>query len=357
MLNADGAGFVVGRQRVHVLLISPLTFSYHLSICKALRGMGHDVTWWDERASSNTGYKIALRLFPEWTVRWSEGTFLTKLKNLDASLITDVLVVKGEGLSPRVVSQIRHKLADASMGLYLWDGADNVHGVGKIAPKFDSVATFDPEDAKTFGWRYRPLFAHAASTSPSATPKARFDWCFIGTIHSDRHRVIHRLRRRSGETDRSFVYCFFQSPLVLFLRLLTDWTLWLAPRGTLSTVSMPASAVAQVVSESAAVLDIEHPRQRGFTMRTIETLLAGKKLVTTNRSIVNNDLYHPSRVHLINRQEPSIPTTFLAQPFEEIADDLKHQYSCEGWIAELLDMQVTAKAVRSRDAKANPFPK
>lgn len=329
--------------RGHVLLVSPLTFSYHVSISETLRLMGYAVTWWDERASSAILYKLFLRLFPSIAVRCFERSFLARLRQLDPISVTHVLVIKGEGLSRRVVLEMRATLASASMGLYLWDGAENVKGMSNIVSVFDSVATFDPVDAKTFGWTYRPLFGRNISAHEEIVSPPQFDWCFIGTIHSDRHRVIHRLRRRYGQTARSFVFGYFQSPLMLFVRRLGDWTLWLAPKGTLATKAMPAAEVAQHVERSRAVLDVEHPRQRGFTMRTIETLLAEKKLVTTNNYILGSNLFHPSRVVVINRTKPEIPAGFLDLPYLAVPDSLRNYYSCEGWVSDLLALQESAR--------------
>jgi hypothetical protein len=305
--------------------------------------MGYAVTWWDERASSATWYKLALRLFPAMTVRWSERSFLKRLHQLDPASITHVLVIKGEGLSRRVALKMRETLASASMGLYLWDGVENVKGVSKILTAFDSVATFDPLNAKNFGWTYRPLFGRNISAIKDNAASMQFDWCFIGTIHSDRHSVIHRLRQRCDLLSKNFVFCYFQSPLMLFMRRLLDWTLWLAPKGTLSTKPMSAADVAQVVECSMAVLDVEHPRQRGFTMRTIETLLAEKKLLTTNLHILDSDLYDPSRVCVINRTNPEIPAEFLDKSFLPVSASLRSYYSCEGWASELLSLQDAAK--------------
>lgn len=345
--NEDASG-ASAAHRGHVLLVSPRTFSYEISISETLRSMGYAVTWWDERASSATWYKLALRLFPAWTVRCSERWFLERLCRIDATSISHVLVIKGEGLSQGVALKMREVLSFASMGLYLWDGVENAKGVLNILPAFDSVATFDPVDAKTFGWTYRPLFWRNISVGKGVSGEALFDWCFIGTIHSDRHRVIHRLRQRDSQQGRSFVFAYFQSPLVLLMRWLGDWTLWCAPKGSLSTESMPAEEVAQKVVCSRAVLDVEHPRQRGFTMRTIETLLAGKKLVTTNKHILTSNLYHPSRVHVINRASPSIPVEFLEQPYLAVSDALRSYYSCEGWVSELLALQDAAKNSRNQ---------
>jgi hypothetical protein len=305
--------------------------------------MGYAVTWWDDRAQTSTWYKLAIRLLPTFTVRWSERAYLARLQQLDPISISHVLVVKGEGLSRRVVSEMRKTLVSASFGLYLWDGVANVKGVSTILSAFDSVATFDPVDANTFGWTFRPLFGRNISERQNTTPLATFDWCFIGTVHSDRHRVIHRLRQRYGRQARSFVFCYFPSPLILFARWLTDWTLWLAPKGTLSTQAMTATEVAQIVECSRSVLDVEHPRQRGLTMRTIETLLAEKKLMTTNQFILESTLFEPSRVVVINRSKPEIPVNFLDTPYVAIPESLRTYYSCEGWASELLALQDSAR--------------
>jgi hypothetical protein len=177
----------------HVLLVSPLSFSYHLSISETLKSMGFQVTWWDERASSATWYKFALRFFPAATARWSETTFLNRLDRLPVASITHVLVIKGEGLSARIVNEMRKRMASASFGLYLWDGVENVKGVMNIFRFFDSVATFDPVDSKTFGWTYRPLFGRSTKISNVTPASLEFDWCFVGTIHSDRHKVMQAL--------------------------------------------------------------------------------------------------------------------------------------------------------------------
>lgn len=333
-------------KRGHILLLCSSFFSYHILISATLRTMGYDVTLWDDRVSNATWYKLILRLCPNIVVRWSEHSFLNKLRQLDPTSITHVLVIRGEGLSRKVISAIREKLNSASMGLYLWDGIKNIKGVPNILSLFDSVATFDPIDAKNFDCTYRPLFSLNQYSSKNTNKPTKFDWCFIGTIHSDRHYIIHSLRR-CNQFSKCFVFGYFQSPLILFINMLMDWTLWLAPNGTLSTKPMPTVMVAEKIEDCVAVLDIEHPHQHGLTIRTIETLMAGKKLITTNKHILSSNLYHPSRVYVINRSKPDISADFFEQPYLPVPDALKNYYSCEVWLSELLELQDCAKNKRN----------
>lgn len=327
----------------HVLLLSPLTFSYHEVICTALRDLGHEVTWWNDRASDSAAYKIALRILPGLTRRASTKHYEDLLDKLELSAITDVLIIKGEGLSRAVIASIRARLPNASMGLYLWDGIENVPGVLNSVSLFDAVSTFDPEDAVKHGWRFRPLFARDAAVGAQPLAPARFDWCFIGTLHSDRHRVITALLQRTA-AGRSFVFGYLPGSLVFALRHLTDWSLWRAPKGSLSTKPMSARDIAAIVAQSRAVLDVEHPRQRGLTMRTIETLLAGKKLLTTNKLIVKSDLFDPSRVEVIDRRKPAVTAAFIGQPFKPVPQAIAAGYSCVAWIGQLLMHQRQARS-------------
>lgn len=337
----------------HVLLVSPLTFSYHETICDALRNSGHQVTWWNDRAGTGVLYKLALRVFPRITKHLSARHYLQLLRRLDQSAITDVLVIKGEGLSRSVLDAIRDALPQASMGLYLWDGLENVPGVLQLAEAFDSVSTFDPHDAATRGWFFRPLFARQIAVAPTrAIAPPKFDWCFVGTLHSDRHRVITALRKRTPK-GRSFVFGYLPGRLLYVLRHFADPTLWSAPKGSLSTHSMSAKDVAAIVSTSRAVLDIEHPRQRGLTMRTIETLLAGKKLVTTNILVTASDLFHPSRVQVIDRKHPTISQDFVDMPFLPVPEEIAATYSCAAWIRPLLRHQQEAQHAKRASGAVN----
>ncbi len=321
-------------KRAHVLLVCSPFFSYHEAIKSALVSLGFHVTWWNDRASDYTLNKVALRLLPNLVARLSTTHFLAKVDCLEADKITHVLVVKGESLSAEFVRRLRQRLSTARMILYLWDGIENARGANTIASLFDAVATFDPLDANRFGWRHRPLFARRDTQIAGPEVEPLFDWCFIGTLHSDRHRVIHRLRC-SDPGQRSFVFGYVPGKLMLVGRYVTDWTLWRAPEGSVSTYVMPADRVSAICQASRAVLDIEHPRQRGLTMRTIETLLSSQKLITTNRHVLESDLFDPTRVHVISRDRPIVSRSFFDIPFRPIPNETRQRYLISQWALDL----------------------
>ena len=99
--------------------------------------------------------------------------------------------------------------------------------------------------------------------------------------------------------------------------------------------SLDLESVKELYQMSKVILDINHPHQTGLTMRTFEALGAGKKLITTNKSIMQYSFYNQNNIHVINRQDPVISKDFFETPFLPIADEIKYEMSISGWLSEL----------------------
>jgi hypothetical protein len=319
-----------------VLLLCPKFFSYHELIGSGLKQAGFDVVWWDTRVSNSAIHKFLLRVVPGLVVPLSERQRARDLQSESIGAdIKHVLVVKGEGLSPQTVLDMRRAMPHARFSLYLWDGVENCKGALALAPHFDCVMTFDPLDAERFGWGLRPLFSR--TTTPHNPVQFQYDWCFVGTLHGDRHRVIDALRHNEPGL-RSFVFGFAPSRAVLAARHMLDPTLWRAPPKTLSIHPLPFAEVEAIARSSRCVVDIEHIHQRGLTMRTIETLLRGQKLCTTNSQIMSSDLFAPGRVHVISRQHPTIPHSFLESPVEPVPASVAVRYDVKTWALDVIGL-------------------
>lgn len=324
------------KDRAEVLLICPDFFMYHRSIIHELESRGLGVKWLNDRVSNSSIYKLLLRCIPNTVSRLSAHSFIRLIQRLDVRYIRNIIVVKGEGMSPSVIRALSESMPDARLHLYLWDGVKNARGSALIAPLFDTVATFDPDDAKRFGWRYRPLFAKDIKYYTCAPEgEVIIDWVFIGTLHSDRWRILKRLLD-TNQRLCSFVYVFIPGRLAWWLRHLTNWSIWRPKSIKLSKVSLTQDSIQKIVDGARAVLDIEHPCQKGLTMRSIETLLSHRKLITTNVRIRDSDLYDESRVCVIDRNKPVIPEAFLAGNFRPIEPSIRERYSLKNWVDDIL---------------------
>jgi spore maturation protein CgeB len=99
---------------------------------------------------------------------------------------------------------------------------------------------------------------------------------------------------------------------------------------------MSAETISQHYNECVAVLDIEHPNQSGLTMRTFEVIASGKKLITTNKKIVEHDFFDPARICVIDRNNPDVPDIFLKESIPVLSEEFIAHYSLRGWILDIM---------------------
>jgi hypothetical protein len=99
---------------------------------------------------------------------------------------------------------------------------------------------------------------------------------------------------------------------------------------------MGRAQMLEFVSRSRVVLDIERSIQRGLTMRTIETLGIGRKLVTTNEHVLAADFYDPRNIAVIDRRNPVVPADFWETEYREPPAGVVNRYRISVWLEEVL---------------------
>ncbi len=90
----------------------------------------------------------------------------------------------------------------------------------------------------------------------------------------------------------------------------------------------------RLVRRSKCLLEILQGTQSGPTMRSLEALFHGCKLITSNALIVDCDFYHPSRVFIVGRDRPDDLRTFLATPLEPASAELLRKHELRSWLRQ-----------------------
>lgn len=329
-----------------ILLISPSFFSYHILIKNEMENQGYFVDWVDDRAGVGFLGKSLLRLFPILFTKFLEDKFINIFDNFEEDKYDHILVIKGEGLSLGALSFLKKKFNKASLGFYLWDGVRNAKNAVNISHFFDVVSTFDIEDSRKNGWHYRPLFCKKINNTVNEYDGGEMvDISFIGTLHSDRHRIVKKIFEKNSQKYNLFFYLYVQNFIMKLYRSIFDISILFSNIGFVKYKPIEFNDYNNIKNNSKSVLDIEHPAQNGFTMRTIETLISGKKLITTNKNIINSNIYHPSRILLIDRKCPEISDDFMSSKFLELNNELIDYYSINFWISELIELQEKNKSL------------
>ena len=327
-----------------ILMFCPSFFGYDKKMAEALRDMGHQVDLYDERCSNSVVAKTCIR----YNIKLFHPTLDRYISRIIAEN-TDkqydyIFIIKGEGLTRKGLAMLRKAYPKAKQILYLWDSLDNIaDGVGKLG-LYDRVLTFDPEDARTYKLQFRPLFYHKGFSGTTAPAEFAYDIAFIGTAHSSRPRIVKALTAQCEEKGRKFYsYLFTPHKLVYLYNKLLNKEYRNVKWSDLQTKSLPAQTVREVYDTSRCVLDVEHGRQRGLTMRTIEMLGMGKKVITTNALIADYDFYDPRNFFSIDRANPVLDVSFFDAPYAPLPQEIQEKYALDSFLKEIFEFGVEAQ--------------
>src|SRR5581483_213635 len=136
----------------------------------------------------------------------------------------DILVIKGQGLTRALLKRLLDAFPGARKRYYLYDSFRIDPGARAKMSLFDCALSFDHADARaTPGLRFRPMFypAEFRRMAPlSERPGEPVRLLFIGTVHSDRYRVLGRLRQSLPKTAVISTYLYFPSRILYAARRL-----------------------------------------------------------------------------------------------------------------------------------------
>ena len=331
-MGIDVESNMTGRR---ILLIVASFFGYDKEIVKRLKARGAIVTVYEDRPSTTTLSKILNRLHPALVAGAAVRHVDRILSECDGKNFDDIVVIKGEAFTPPLLKLLFKAFPEARTTFYMWDSFRNSKGAREKLALFDRCLSFDPVDAaNTKGLALRPLFFVPSYIQRSET-EPDIDILFVGTVHTDRYAVLKRLASRLPVGTKRHYFLYFPARFIFHIRRVIDPQFWTSNKAEFSFVPLSHQENAQLFARARAIVDVERVIQTGLTMRTFEVLAAGKKLVTTNQSIRQSELFDPANVCVVDRKNPEIPPDFFSRPFNPLQTEVLRRYSLDGWIDDV----------------------
>lgn len=322
-----------------VLFFAPAFFGYELKIKKKMEEFGAVVDFFDERSITSAFERALLKINPgifEWKSRKYYRSILQKnQKDYDY-----IFFIKADMVPTKILQEIRNNYPNTKLCLYLYDSVKNIPGILNKLPYFDIKYSFDRLDCFAFPeLKLRPLFFADEFRKDTAKEKNyKYDISFCGTIHSDRYKIIKQIEQICllknyrvywfGYLQSKFMYYFYKATKSEFKNTILK---------TFQYNKLNSKDIADIVDNSKIVLDVQHPKQTGLTMRTIEMIGMKKKILTTNKEIKEYDFYKPENICVIDRNNIEIREDFLELPYKELDKDIYEKYSLSNWVLEVLE--------------------
>ena len=322
-----------------ILFLSPAFFNYENIIADKMREMGAFVNMYDERSVTSAMNRALLKITP--------NIFKNKTRNYYDKIISEnkdinydyILIIKCDMTPASILKRFRKEFPNAKLCLYLWDSVENIPGITKKFQYFDTIHSFDLNDCKKYNFfNFRPLFfADCFRILPENNVIYQYDISFLGTVHSDRYAVIRQIQKIAIEHSlRCYWFLYLQSKFIYWFYKVFKNEFRNSKKDDFSFDKKPISEISKIESESRIILDIQHPKQTGLTMRTIEMLGMNKKLITTNESIKSYDFYDPNNIAIISRNNISLDMNFVKSPYKPLQKSVFERYSLNTWILDVL---------------------
>ncbi|KHT52224.1 hypothetical protein [Vibrio sinaloensis] len=315
-------------------LLCPSYFGYHILIEKGLINKFSNVICYDERPSNNFLVKALLRLGLRSLLFPLLFTYYVLIYvEFVKGRVTHLFVINPESV-PRLFIKLLKK-RNIHITLYMWDSFENKKYAKSLVNIVDDCYSFDLIDcSKDNKVNYLPLF-YSKSTLPTSKTSA-YDLSFVGTLHSDRYQLIKSIEKQVNDFGlNTFIYLYHPSKFVFFIKKILKIDYVDIKFSDVHFEPLPYTEVLNVFDNSFAILDMQHPSQSGLTMRTIETLGARKKLITSNPNVALLDFFDERNILVLEREQPTIPRNFFDDKYLDIPTEVYEKYSLDGWLSHL----------------------
>lgn len=323
----------------NILLICPKFFNYHVEIMNALKSMGAEVDWFDERPSNNSLVKALLRInknLINYKIKKYYSLIINQIRNNKYDYI---LIIKPEGIPKSFIKQLRILNPNAKIILEIWDSiANNKDALDKIK-LVDKTFSFDPKDCEKYNLNFRPLF-YTEQYNDISLNKCKYDYdlMFIGTVHSDRYKILKSIESKLANYGyKTYFYMYIPSKMLYLIRKYIFREFVGSNINEFKFKSLSQNEIISIIEKTRVVIDIHHPKQIGLTMRTIEMVGANKKLITTNNNVKEYDFYKETNIQVVDRNISNLNMKIFESEYEPIDYNIKKRYSLQSWLLELLN--------------------
>jgi len=183
---------------------------------------------------------------------------------------------------------------------------------------------FQREDCADFALRFNSTFY--APPPPGVLPgqpEQRWDVLFLG-VPKDR---LPQLRDLHAQFSAMGLRVYFRIGLTYYDQLEPEQ----AQGWTVTREWMAYSDYLRLALQSRCLLDLYQSIQTGFSLRVMEHLFFGLKLLTNNRVIRQAEFYHPNNIFVLGEDDLNGLKDWLDLPFIPIAEEIREYYTVEKW--------------------------
>lgn len=328
-------------QKKRVLYIGTPFFNYYKQIIGEFEDQGYSVDYYNDRPSESSFVKAIIKVKKSIMNSLIQNYFekiMSETKNKNYDL---VFIVNCKVFTPDMIQKLINSQQSARFVLYMWDSLALYPNSKELIPLFDVAYSFDSDDCeKIKTMTFLPLFYGKAFEEVGRDNNIlnkKYDIVSVCTAHPNRYKMIRELfPELESQGIRIFSYMFLNKMQYWYNKAFVKEFKGANSR-EFKFKSLSEEENLNILRRTSSVFDMQHNQQSGLTMRTIETLGAKRKLITSNTNIKKYDFYNENNIFVVDEQNWSGIGQFIKHEYEPIDDSIYRKYSLRSWIKTIID--------------------
>ncbi|MBC2581549.1 hypothetical protein [Clostridium sp. DJ247] len=238
------------------------------------------------------------------------GKWKSELEQFDAIILFDFFNVE-------IINYINKKAKGKKFIFWYWNPVSNSLNPKLIPKNSCEKWSFDKEDCLKYNMKYNTTFFFKDYKLDNS--EIEYDIFFIG---KDKGRLTKLLNLQKK---------FDNLGLNTYFHIVNDRNN-IYNKNFIYKSPMEYEEVLKNISKSKAILDVVQDNQEGITLRTMEAIFFEKKLITTNKNIINYDFYHKNNIFILGIDNVNLLCNFVNSPYHKISKEIVYNYDFEQWI-------------------------
>lgn len=251
-------------------------------------------------------------------------SIISKTKNIQYD---KVFFITTHFFSEHNLNLLKNIQANAKFIAYHWDSISQYNYLETIK-YFDETYSFDREDCQNHDLQYLPLFASGIYRFQQSKNYNNEVYTVGSIVKPARYLLVRDFRKICQDHDISYQFHLKVTPITYFRLLLHG----VFPKGV-SFRTLELGEMEKLVDNSLASLDVTNHEQSGLTMRMIENIYAGRKVITTNANIQKEKFYDKKQVFIWTGTNADKLKNFLKLDY---TPKKINELSVNSWVQELL---------------------
>lgn len=211
--------------------------------------------------------------------------------------------------------------------VYFWDSFKNIKGYERTLKYFDIKYSFEPRDVKKYDLNLLTNFYYNTTRNDNSSN----DLYYIGTF-DERITTIEKIINSIEINNLKILIILISRKQKIKQKYQSNFIKFLDKPITFTENE-------KIYNDSKIILDVHKPIQNGLTFRVFEAIGKGKKIITTNKDIVNYDFYNPANIFVWSQENKKIPIEFFTNKYEELPADILANYNVKNWVKTIFNEQ------------------